>query len=149
MANPYVSMTWEDRNSEFPNRRLLTDTTDPTDIKQVYVERDEGQDTGGSYKEGTPLTAQTFNNLEGRINSAFSALDTRIVAVEFTELTGTLTAGSTSLTLQDASIETTSTLDVFTSVYGIAPESITVSTGSITLTFETQSSDLGVKVRVY
>ena len=74
MVNPYVSMTWEDRNTEFPNRRLLTNTQDQTDVKQVYVERDEGQESGGQYKTGTPLTAETFNNLEGRINNAFAAM---------------------------------------------------------------------------
>lgn len=65
-----------------------------------------------------------------------------------TEITGTLTAGNTSLTLSDASITTSSTIDIYTDTYGINPESVSVSTGSITLTFEEQSNDLGVKVVV-
>ena len=64
------------------------------------------------------------------------------------EVTGTLTAGSTSLTLQDASIETTSTIDIYTDTFGIQPVSAVVATGSITLTFLAQASNLSVKVRV-
>lgn len=66
----------------------------------------------------------------------------------YTELTGTLTAGSTSLTLSDASITTSSTIDYYTSVFGVNPTNVVVATGSVTLTFEEQGSDLSVKVRV-
>lgn len=69
--------------------------------------------------------------------------------ISYKEVTGSLSAGSTSITLSDASILTTSTFDIFTDVYGVAPESVTVATGSITMTFEAQESALGVKVRVY
>lgn len=69
--------------------------------------------------------------------------------ISYKEVTGSLSAGSTSITLSDASITTSSTFDIFTDVYGVAPESVTVATGSITMTFEAQESALGVKVRVY
>ena len=69
--------------------------------------------------------------------------------ISYKEVTGSLSAGSTSITLSDASILTTSTFDIFTDVYGVAPESVTVASGSITMTFEAQESALGVKVRVY
>lgn len=65
-----------------------------------------------------------------------------------TYVTGTLTAGSTSLTLSDASIQTTSTIDIYVSTFGIQPTNAVVSTGSITLTFLAQASDIEVKVRV-
>lgn len=136
MSNPYVSFTWLDRDSEYPNRRKLVDTTTQEE-KQYYVSRDEGTVT----EQGTPFTAYYMNALEGRINAAFAAMNI--------EVTGTLIAGQTSLTISDNSILTTSTIDVYTDTYGISPESITVATGSVTLTFEAQASDLGVKVRVY
>jgi len=66
----------------------------------------------------------------------------------YTDLTGTLTAGNTSLTISDASITTSSTIDVYTDMFGINPTNLAVSTGSVTLTFAALQADLGVKVRV-
>jgi len=61
-------------------------------------------------------------------------------------LTGTLTAGTTSLTLSDVSIDSnTDVLNVMTSPL-VWYNDITVTTGSITLTFDAQASDVGVKV---
>lgn len=77
------------------------------------------------------------NNIIGAINE-----------VNGTHVTGTLTAGSTSLTLSDASIQPTSTIDIYVSVFGIQPVNAVVSTGTITLTFLAQASDIEVKVRV-
>lgn len=42
-----------------------------------------------------------------------------------------------------------SNVRIFTSVYGVNPTAATISSNAITLTFEAQSSDIGVKVRVY
>jgi hypothetical protein len=140
ISNPYVSRTWKDRISEYPTRRILTDTT-TLETQQVTVTRDEGTVT----EAGDNWDASNLNGMESRINSAFSALS----ACGFVEVTGTLLAGSTTLVLSDASITSTSTLDVFTDVYGVSPTDMVASTGSVTLTFEAQESDLGVKVRVY
>lgn len=140
ISNPYVSRTWKDRISEYPTRRILTDTT-TLETQQVTVTRDEGTVT----EAGDNWDASNLNGMESRINSAFSALS----ACGFVEVTGTLLAGATSLVLSDASITSTSTLDVFTDVYGVSPTDMVASTGSVTLTFEAQESDLGVKVRVY
>lgn len=65
-----------------------------------------------------------------------------------TVLTGTLNAGSTTITFNNAAIETTSTFDFYTDIFGVNPTAVSVSAGSITLTFEAQASDLGVKVRI-
>lgn len=80
----------------------------------------------------------------------FNALGNKTVAnaITGTVVTGTLEAGETSLTLSSAAITTTSTLDFYTDTYGINPTAVSVSTGSVTLTFEEQSADVGVKVRV-
>lgn len=69
---------------------------------------------------------------------------------EFTDLTGTLTAGNTSITFSDASITTNSTIDYYpkSEYYGINPVGVSVRTGSVTLTFEAQDIDLDVKVRL-
>lgn len=65
-----------------------------------------------------------------------------------TLVSGTLTAGNTSITLSDASITTNSWISPYTSVYGVNPTSISVSTGSVTLTFQAQSTDVVVGVEV-
>lgn len=64
------------------------------------------------------------------------------------DVTGILIAGNTSVTLSDASISSSSTIDIYTDVFGVSPSNVVVTTGSITLTFEEQQSDLNVKVRI-
>ena len=140
ISNPYVSKTWVDRQSEFPTRRILTDTT-TLETQQVTVTRDEGTVT----VQGDAWDSANMNAMESRINTAVAAL----AACGFVEVSGTLAVGTTSLTLSDASIETTSTIDVFVDVWGVSPENVVVATGTVTLTFEAQESALGVKVRVY
>ena len=88
------------------------------------------------------MTAYNFTGLNTTSKNIIGAVN----EVKGKEVTGTLTAGSTSITLQDASITTTSTIDIYTDVFGISPESVAVATGEITITFEAQASDLGVKV---
>jgi len=66
----------------------------------------------------------------------------------YTDVVGTLVAGSTSITLSDASITTNSTIDLYTDTYGVNPSAISVAAGSITLTFAAQQGAVNVKVRV-
>ena len=65
----------------------------------------------------------------------------------FTDVTDTLTAGSTSITLQNAAITSASTIDIYTDPE-LAHNSVTVATGSVTITFDAQQSDVIVKVRI-
>lgn len=62
---------WIDRVSQFPNRRTLTNVEDPTDVKTYDLSRAEGEIT----TQGTASTAATFNDLEGRIASAFTSVE--------------------------------------------------------------------------
>lgn len=66
----------------------------------------------------------------------------------FTEVSGTLVAGNTSITLSSAAITSNSTIDYYTNVFGVNPIAVVVSTGNVILTFEAQTNDIGVKVRV-
>lgn len=66
----------------------------------------------------------------------------------YTDVIGTLTAGQTTLTLTDSAITTNSTLDFYTDTFGINPTDVTVTTGSVTLTFEAQANNIEVKVRI-
>lgn len=63
-------------------------------------------------------------------------------------VTGTLTAGSTSITLSDASIDSSSRFDFYAEVLDLVPTAASVSTGSITLTYPAQASDVVVGVEV-
>ena len=64
-------------------------------------------------------------------------------------VSGTLTTGSTTLTLSNASITTASEVDVWVDTFGVNPTDVVVASGSVTLTFDALEADLGVKVRVY
>lgn len=88
------------------------------------------------------MTAYSFNGLNTTSKNVVGSIN----EVKGKEVTGTLLAGSTTITLQDAAITTTSTIDIYTDVFGISPESVAVATGEITITFEEQAADLGVKV---
>jgi len=122
----------------------------------------------------------------------FNALKEQIIGYE---IVGTLTAGSTSITLSSTStayddnanshpvgervsvssknyiciaacskanwdtnqvyyveynlLDSNSTVEIYTTVYGVNPSDVTVADNAITLTFPAQSSDIGVKVRVF
>ena len=95
------------------------------------------------------VATKVVNNIEyGALNTSEKKVLGAINEVRGTFVTGTLTAGSTSITLSDASITTTSTIDIYVSAFGIQPTNAVVATGSITLTFLAQASDISVKVRV-
>lgn len=70
-----------------------------------------------------------------------------LISVYPYEVSGVLTAGQTSITLSSSLIKSTSTIDVYTSD-GTNYNSVSVSDGSVIITFDAQVSNLGVKVRV-
>ena len=59
-----------------------------------------------------------------------------------------LTASGGTLTFRDASITTTSLIDVYATIPNIAPSAITASAGTCTVTFDAQSSSFDVCVTV-
>lgn len=67
--------------------------------------------------------------------------------VPWTDLTSTLTAGSTSIIFSNARITANSTIDVYTDS-DIDYNSITVTTGQVVITFDAQVNNVSVKVRV-
>lgn len=115
-------------------------------------------DTGYTSLTTTPnqlgahaVESMTFANLqttnktvEGAINEIVSAIS----GSTWTDLVATLSAGATSLIIQNAVITTNSTVDIYTDVFGVNPTNVVVTTGEVTLTFEAQQANIGVKVRV-
>lgn len=69
----YKKKTWQNRDSEHPYRRTLTDTTSGTS-QTVDVIRAEGEIT----TEGDAFDANTMNNMEGRIADEFSLLNQKV-----------------------------------------------------------------------
>ena len=69
-------------------------------------------------------------------------------SVPYKELQGILTAGQTSITFTDSVINSNRAIDYYPSIYGVVPISITVTTGSVVFTFEEQSVDMNLKVRI-
>ena len=129
----FVKKTWTDRVTEYPTRRTLTKEDGTTEI--VTVARNEGTVSA----EGDAFSAANMNDLERRIADAQPVI-----------LTGTLTAGQTSMVFTDDAITTDSMLEFFATIPGV-PEPETEfdeTTNTLTLTFEAQEEDMGVKVRV-
>lgn len=63
-------------------------------------------------------------------------------------ITGTLTAGQTSITISSDYITADSVLDFYTSIYGVNPLTVSVVAGSVTLTFNAQATDMTVGVKI-
>lgn len=68
----------------------------------------------------------------------------------YIQLTGTLAAGETSLTILNSNISSSSTIDVYVdeAFTGVAPTACILTSGSVTLTFPVQETNMPVKVRI-
>lgn len=106
----------------------VSNTNVSVDIHRTYVLTDAA----------TNLSNSTKDTMRENIGAASKP----------TTLTSTLSAGSTTLTLSDTAITTSSTIDIYTDKWGVNPTDVAVETGKITLTFDKQSAALGVKVEV-
>lgn len=89
----------------------------------------------------------SYANLNTSSKKLVGAIN-EVASGAYTEVTGTLTAGSTSITLSDASITSSSFIQVFAGNGNINYTSISVATGSVTIGFLAQASDMTVTVRV-
>ena len=66
----FTPRNWQDRVSQYPNRRVITNVEDSSDSKVVTVTRDEGTIT----QQGDPLNAAALNDLESRISQMNTSL---------------------------------------------------------------------------
>ncbi len=65
-----------------------------------------------------------------------------------TEIPGTLAAGESTITLQNAAITTDSKIDYYADVFGVHPINAAVTTGQIVLTYRPRATATGIKVVV-
>jgi hypothetical protein len=129
---------FEREKSRFTSEINAAEAQFLSDLESTEVSNQQAFQTWFDTIKGI-LDEDTAGHLQGDMNTAKARLGK--------ELTATLTAGSTTLTFTDTSITTNTIVDnVLTSVYGVIPEDMTISNGSLTLTFEEQATDIGVKV---
>ena len=108
------------------------------------------EDWDATHWTQTNVVSQLGSSIDDTATSASTTWSSSKISSTFiaaTDVTGTLAAGSTSITLSDASITTSSTIEVFNDL-DVPYTAKTLATGSITLTFEAQQSAMSVKVRV-
>jgi hypothetical protein len=121
---------------------------DINDVAPFVSKDNQNVDTTMKVKV-SELATKLNNNIEyGSLNTSDKKIIGAINEVKGTYVIGTLTAGQTSITLLDASITTTSTIDIYCDAFGVQPTNAVVTTGQIVLTFLAQASDLNVKVRI-
>lgn len=116
-----------------------------------YLEMSQGSGSTWATVKGSILAIATkiVTNIQftSALNTTAKTVAGAINELKPVELTDTLTAGSTSITFTDASITTSSTVEVFNDL-DVPYNSKTLSTGSLTLTFDAQVSNMAVKVRL-
>lgn len=93
---------------------------------------------------GSGLTATDVQDAIDELVTDSSAIDTKYG----TYVSGTITAGNTSITLSDVSITTSSFIDVYFKDVLLAPTNVTVVSGSVTVEIDAQASNTDVAVRV-
>lgn len=142
------------------NDIMLSDLTAAADLPAgtlfyVAVENQEAESGYDSLKVTSEIVGakllSTYNFpalFDTTAKNAAGAINELAARPTYKELTATLLTGQTTVTISDAAILTTSTIDIYSNVFGLSPEAVSVSTGSITMTFSEQSADVSIKIRV-
>ena len=132
-ANKYVTAAEKDKIANLPEN---TDTALSKKVDKVT---------------GKGLSTNDYTNTDkGKVDNLPNDTDTELSkkADKPITITGTLTAGSTSLVLSNSAITTDSTIDIYTDKWGVNPTDVVVVAGKVTLTFDAQAAALNVKVEV-
>lgn len=95
---------------------------------------------------GTTVVANPSESATYLLNSL--QVEDTVYAVQGFEFITVLQANQTTITITNSKISTTSTFNVYTDIYGVVLEDISVSNHTLTLIFAKQSVDIRVKVRV-
>lgn len=131
IPDPQVQADWNESDSSDPSyiQNKPTIPADPgiptptaSDIDKVIKVESDGQG-GAQYTLGVGGSAET-------------------------EIPGTLAAGASTVTLQNAAITTSSKIDYYAEVFGVHPINAVVTTGQIVLTYRPRATATGIKVVV-
>lgn len=93
-------------------------------------------------------TSQQYADLNTADKTAVGAINEVLQIATGFVFMDTLIAGQTVVQFQDPVITENSTVELYTSIFGVMPNSVTTVNGSITIVFEAQSFNVGVKVVV-
>lgn len=102
----------------------------------------------GDTVEIPQITVDERGKLTKAANCIIKLPEEPVIPAEPKILSGTLTAGQTTVSFNDSAIQEDSLIDIYTDVFGVDPTDISYSPGLLSLIFETQDTDVGVKVRV-
>lgn len=138
MAELDRSLSQMDATTTIPTGSLLLVSVEDQQAASGYASKKITSENVGNQL----LAAYNYNTLNTTSKNVIGAVN----ELKGTELTAVLSAGSTTVTISDAAILTTSTVDIYTDVFGVNPEDVTVTTGQIVLTFPEQENNLNVKV---
>lgn len=103
---------------------------------------------GGFRVDGDKLVSTNLTGPTLTLNGGAGTITGYTPPSPWVEVTDTLSAGNTSITISNAAITSSSTLDIYVDTDGVYPTSKTVLNGSLTLTFEAQQSAVQIKVRI-
>ena len=92
------------------------------------------------------MSASSENPVQNKVIKAY--VDSATGGVVDTVVSGTLTAGQTSLALTNAGFTSTAVIDIFTDIQGVNPTDASLASTTLTLTFDEQATDLHVKVYI-
>lgn len=122
------------------------DDTETYDIGDYCIYNNTLYKCASAIAVAEPWTAAHWTATD--IATELAAIKALAQQLPWTDFNQTLTAGQTTVTITDAAITATSAIDVYTNAFGVEPIDMVLTTGSVTLTFEAQTSDINVKVRV-
>lgn len=151
-----TSEKWVNGTSGAPALDDLTDvdaTTPSNGDTLIYDSANSKWMNGQGGGKQTALTQAEYDALveAGTVDPTVEYFITDgIPASVWIELIGVLKAGQTILVFSSSNITASSTVDVYvdTNFYGLSPLTVTLTTGNVTLTFESQPVDIPVKVRI-
>lgn len=114
--------------------------------KSSQVENDNGMNLQDTIGNITGIS----DSINTR-NSTICASSTAILNLK-EDLTfsvqGRLNVGATTLNISNTRIKTTSFIDIYTDVWGVAPNSVSVDNGIIKMTFTAQNQVVNVRVKI-
>lgn len=95
-----------------------------------------------------------INGISDSITSPSSTIAASTTAVKNVEdklaffVTGTLTAGATTIAIKNSKIKSTSIIELYNDIYGTSATDVIVANGSITLEYPPLETNLNIKIRV-
>lgn len=117
------------------------------DAARLQIEIDELKSKAENTIEKSDVIASLAINVPGKIMDGKTCAEGISKALG-TTLTGTLEASETTLIFTGDAITDDCKIDIYTNVFGVSPSAIEYNENILTLVFDAQTVDVGVKVRV-